>query len=411
MVRLLALLLFLATPALAIDPERREVTVISGRVWDGFEYKEMFLPSSAPEMTILAGQDSAISFATTQEYYWPLSRQVYVDFESQRDVLSGKLRIERDGQLVAEVEEAPFAILYPEGAVNGNGQLLWGAEAAAGFADYEAGERDFNRRFVAAQRANTAYEKALLEAARSGSKAVIPPPPPVPDPSLRLVTRPQPAFRLSLAEGDYRIALVAKGTVLPGTERRLRVITAESRDAVVADIIPEERWTRPIPANSPEARIYARAGGTFYLTLSQASRFAETDYLSIVSPQALAVEGRDLWVRRKPSPIDTLKASSGAEAGDLSRLRLKVEQTSASGFGYVVRPAREGETAELEAFAVEVPGGSTGPVLLSNGAGGFERIVIPVGSRQAGGAFLLALGPLLLWGAARLVGRARRKPG
>lgn len=408
MLRLAVLLLLIAAPARALDPERREATVISGRVWDGFEYKEMFLPSTAPEMTILAGHDSAISYVTTQEYYWPLSRQVHVDFESQRDVLAGRLRIEQDGKLLAEVDEAPFAVLYPEGAVNGDGRLLWGAEAEAAFADHMARERDFNRHFVEAQRANSAYEKALLEAGRSGSKEVVPAPPPVPEPSLRLVTRPQSAFRLALAEGTYRIALVANGAELPGTGRRLRVIAAESRDAVVADIIPEERWTRPIPANGPEARIYARAGSTFYVTLSQATRFAETDYLAIVSPQALAVEGRDIWVRRKPAQIDTLQLWSGPAGQDLSRSRLKVDQTSSSGFGYVVRPARAGETADLEAYAVDIPAGATGPILISGGAGSLERTVIPVGSRQAGLALVLAVAPLLLWCAGWSYRRGRR---
>ena len=134
MIRLLLALLLLATPAWALDPQRHEAVVISARVWDGYQYKETFLPSTAPVLTLMAGRDSAIAFVRTQEYYWPLSRQVYVDLERQREPLAGVLRIEQAGRVVAEVAEAPYAILYPQGAVNGDGSLLWGGAALAGFA-------------------------------------------------------------------------------------------------------------------------------------------------------------------------------------------------------------------------------------------------------------------------------------
>ena len=66
MIRLLIALILFATPAAAIDPERREAIVISGRVWDGFRHVEMFLPSATPLLTVMAGRDSAISFVRTQ---------------------------------------------------------------------------------------------------------------------------------------------------------------------------------------------------------------------------------------------------------------------------------------------------------------------------------------------------------
>jgi hypothetical protein len=117
-------LMLAATPGFALDPERREVTVIGGRLWEGQKFTEVFLPSNAQVLSVIAGQDSAISFVRTQDYYWPLSRQVYVDFESQRDRLSGRLRIQQDGRIIADVEQAPFAIDYPQGAIDGNGRLL-----------------------------------------------------------------------------------------------------------------------------------------------------------------------------------------------------------------------------------------------------------------------------------------------
>lgn len=403
---LLVALALVASPALALDPERREVTVISGRLWEGYQYTEMFLPSDAPTLSVMAGQDSAISFVRTQEYYWPLSRLVYVDFESQRDLVSGLLRIEQNGQTVAEVVEQVYSIDYPEGAVNGNGRLLWGDEAEAGYAAYRQSEIDFNRQFVAAQRAQSAYEQSLLDAARAGSTDPIPEPPPLPKPSLRLVTKPVPGFRIALEPGDYRMSLLMNGTVQPGTERELRVFTVEGQSALVADILPEERWTRPFPSNSTAARIYARAGSTFYLTLAEATRFLETDYLAVTAPQVRASKDRDLWVRRKPSEIGEVTLAQGEVQKTLARTGFKVEQTSSSGFGYSVRPALAGETVDIDAFPISVPVDGIRLRLMADQD--FDREVVPVGSRNGPLAFLLALVPLLSFAVIGLVFRRRR---
>lgn len=404
---LLVALALLASPALALDPERREVTVISGRLWEGYQYTEMFLLSDAPTLSVMAGQDSAISFVRTQEYYWPLSRQVYVDFESQRDPVSGLLRIEQNGKTVAEVVEQVYSIEYPEGAVNGNGRLLWGDEAEKGYAAYRQSEIDFNRQFVEAQRAQSAYEQALLDAARAGSSDPIPEPPPLPKPSLRLVTKPVPGFRIALEPGDYRMSLLMDGIVQPGTERDLRVFTVEGQSGLVADILPEERWTRPFPSNSTAARIYARAGSTFYLTLAEATRFSEADYLSVTAPQARASKDRELWVRRKPSEIAEVMLSQGKVQMTLARTGFKVEQTSSSGFGYTVRPALAGETVDIDAFPISVPVEGV-RLALAAADKGFVREVVPVGSRNGPLALLLALVPLLSFAVIGLVFRRRR---
>jgi hypothetical protein len=173
---------------------------------------------------------------------------------------------------------------------------------------------------------------------------------------MRLVTPPQPGFRVALDPGDYNIILERDGGAVPGTERRLRVVAPPEGRVLVADIVPAERWTRPLASNTPGARVYARPGATFYLTLAEASQFAETDYLPVVRPQAEPVAGRTVWIRRGPAPVEQLDiAWRGGGNGTLLREALKVEQTRGTGFGYRVRAAREDETPDLNAFAVPVP--------------------------------------------------------
>lgn len=346
-------------PASAIEPEQREVVVISARVWEGYEYREVFIPSTHDEMVVVADQPSAISFVRTLEYYWPLSRRVYVDFQRQRDVLDGDLVIRQNGIEVSRRPLGVFSILYPDGAAKGSGELLWDEEARAAYADYQEQESQFIRDHAAARRAHTAYERQLLEAGtrrREGEAPVeIAPPPPLPEPSLRLVTAPAPGFALALDPGTYTIVLEREGRAVAGTERRVRAIGLAGTETLVADIVPSERWTRPLASNTPAARIYARPGAVLYLTLAEASRFDEADYLPVINPQAEPMAGRSVWVRRHPAEVANLAIVWGQSAEALERGPLKVDQTRGSGFGYTVRAAREGETADLDAFSISVP--------------------------------------------------------
>lgn len=399
-----ALLLAIKASAFALEPAQREVVVVSGRVWDGYEYKETFVPSTKDEMSLVAGQDSAIAFVRTLEYYWPLSRQVYVDLRRQRDMLDGEIVVRRDGSEVARHALDVFSILYPQGAVNGNGRLLWGAEAERAYAANQEEERHFAREFATARRAHSDYERRLVEAGRArlrGEAAeAIEPPPPLPEPSLRLVTAPEAGFRLALEPGDYSVVLEREGRPVPGTERRLRVVGLSGMEALVADIVPEERWTRPLAANTSTARIFARPGAVFYMTLSEASHVQEDEYLPVVSPQTEPVPGRSIWIRRRPATVEELQLAWG-DAGSMSLARqpLKVEQTRGSSFGYRIRAARDGEPPDMDAFTINVPsdpsvrrgfivhGGESLPP--------FAREVVVVHPRRAALALGLALLPLV----------------
>ena len=414
----LALMAGLAAPALALEPARRDVIVLSGRVWDGFGFREMFLPSTFPTLHLVSGRDSALSFVGTQEYYWPLSRQVYVDFEAKREDMTGLLEISQNGRHLADVPLTDYAILYPEGAVNGDGQLLWGDDATRAYAAYQEGEKAFARRYVEAQAARTAYERKLIETGAARIKGVpapvLAPPPALPEPSLRLVTKPVPAYRVALPPGAYEMQLLQDGRPVASTRRHLVVADLQGSSVVVGDVIPEERWTRPIASNMGDQRIYARPGATFYLTLTDADRFPETDYIPVVSPQAEAVDGRDTWVRRKPSGIGAVSLALPGSPTAVTLTPLKVEQTDGSGFGYRVRPVHAGEKPDMTAFAIAVPldGAVTEGAVSAVAADGraFHRAIAIVQPRQGTLAFALALMPMVGWACLRFRrGRSRQR--
>lgn len=404
----------------AIEPERRDAIVLTGRVWDGFAFQEMFLPSRSSALHLIAGEDSALSFVGTKEYYWPLSRQVYVDFEAKRQDIDGVLKISKDGKDIAVIHPSPYVIFYPQGAVNGHGQLLWGDAAVAAYRTYQDDERSFNRRYSEALARQTAYEKRLVEAGAARMKGapveIISPPEALPTPSLRLVTAPVRAYRLAVPAGRYDMELYREEQPIEGTARTLYVIDMNGRGVVVADVVPEERWTRPFQSDHPGERIFVRPGSTFYLTLAAADRFQEPDYLSVVSPQTDVVQGRDIVVRRKPADIDVVDVHFGGAKAQASLARFKVEQAAGSGFGYRVRSVKSGEKEDLTAFAVTVP--SDGDIVSgqvstqTSSVSAFTRDVVVVQPRNSGLALGLAFLPLLGWCGVRLrrLGTSRNRP-
>jgi hypothetical protein len=397
----LFLALWLALPVAALEPDRRDVTVIHARVWEGDTYREVFVPSTQPAMTLISGAASALTLVETLEYYWPLSRQVYVDFEARRVPVDAALSILADGVTVAEISQEPWSIVFPEGAIRGRAEILWGEAAIAEYQRHREDEATFNRRMAEAQRAHRAFERRLLEdgsqRAAGAPPEVIPPPPPLPEPSLRLVTPPQPGFRVDLPPGRYDIVFSRDGRALQGIARTLDVVDGTAPLAVVADVVPQERWTRPIPSNTDRARIYARPGASVFLTLSQAAQMDEARYLAATAPQAPVVPGRSLWVRRGEAGIQSLNLAwdAGPAATDIALTAFRVEQTRGSGFGYRIRAAETGETPELHAFAVSVPADravTRGQITAEDS--GFSRDIVIVHPRDARIGFGLALVPI-----------------
>lgn len=346
--------------ASALEPETREAIVLHDRVWEGFSYVENFVPSETEDVLLLADADNALRYVKTLEYFWPLSREVYVAFDTLREELPGELVISQNGVAVAEIGLDDYTIVYPEGMLGGHSRMVWGEEARKAFRDFKRAMADYNRAFAEAQRDRSRYLRELREAAearvKNGETRTVVPPIPEPDPVLGSATEPRSAFRVSLPAGVYEIVLRSDGQAVPETRKTLRVIPVSSTSEVTADVIPEERWTRVLSSNQPSDRVFVGEGKTFYLTLTRSNRFDEAAYARLTRPQALATSGRETWIRREPHDADTIEISwDGGDFVPVARSDFKAEQTQGRNLGYVIRPAAEGERPDLSAFPVAVP--------------------------------------------------------
>jgi hypothetical protein len=104
-----------------------------------------------------------------------------------------------------------------------------------------------------------------------------------------------------------------------------------------------------------------------------------------------------------------LVLSRAASTDALSRAGFRAEQTGGSGFGSMIRPARGGETAGIDAFAVPAPAEGASRLRLSAADGTFAREIVAVGARNGLLALLLALVPLLAFLLGRSAASRRRE--
>ena len=393
----------LAAPAAAIEPQTEEAVVLRNRIYDGHDYKDNFVPSTIDDVYLVDGHDNAVWIIQTLEYYWPLSRQLYVAFDKLNHPLEGTVRITQDGKSVADVGLEDYVVVYPEGTLAGGGRIVWGDEAAAELLHYNAAMTDYSRAVNAAQADRVRYERELKDAAmrtvQGLPKVDVAPPMAVPEPVKLFVTNVDRAYRVNLPPGVYMMDFYQDSLRVVGASKTLRVISPASSSAVTMDVIPEERWTRLLAANTVRDRIFTAPGKAFYVTLNHSDLFDDRDYLRLVSPQGYGEAGRERWVRREPATDADLEFDAGD--GAWQRLALtgyKVRQTQGESLGYVIDPAGPDEMPDLSSYAVHVAGGvAASPPRLrivdkNTGAVLGERLVLVVSPSN----------PWLLWSAALL---------
>ena len=186
-------------------------------------------PASFP---FFAGNDSAISFARTLEYYWPLSRQVYVDFQRQRDLVEGVLC---DSGVTARRSKrrrcGPFRSHYPQGGCARPSRTSVGRECGACPPGAPRGRSEPSRATSLPPAVRTLLMSAVWSRRQRDRQAGEEPVSIEPSAATARAEHepghcpPQPGFRIALEPGDYSLSLEQDGKVVPGTEQRLRVIS------------------------------------------------------------------------------------------------------------------------------------------------------------------------------------------
>ena len=246
---------------------------------------------------------------------------------------------------------------------------------------------------------------------------------PAPEHPGYFVREPDNAFLFNLEPGEYSIRfIIPNGTTLEGSEKRVLVHEKRREKSIGYDVIPADKWTRPVLSQTLASVLYVDGTTDLYLLPYFQDKFNDLYYNKTVRNDARGNPNIMRWVKIQQVPKPLIEVNyPGNRTESFLEQPFYVEQLPGSSFGYKIVPFdTEGEHKDRDPnlIAFHIPLEPTDEVIrfkLSSRdgeqlAGGERQIrIVSKTSLQVIG-LLLALLPLVLMVmvlVARVKGRRR----
>ena len=386
-----ALVLLLGAAGLAAQaPLREEQFVYSIVAFNGRDYAGTFARREADTIYLMADVDNFITARNALVYFWPITGEWKLDLSELDVPFEGTLELAGRGREPRRIGMTPYTYYN----VRGEYELNWkvATEAAAEAVVQHSREliAAYYDAVQAFQRERALYEELLNELAgvitalrREGRDvtALVAEleklqPPAQPEPPDHYVVPPstiQQAFILNLPVGQYDIRfLTAAGEVMEGSERRIVTFARRRAEAVGLEVIPADKWTRPVESTSPASVLYVDGSTDLYVRPFYQQEYNDLFYEKLRRNDAKGNPGLMKWVRIQQVPGAALAVSAGTARSRTAEPRMVqeepfvVEQIPGGALGYRIMPfdpdgAHQGREPALRAF--HVPLSARQPVL------------------------------------------------
>lgn len=418
---LLTQLLSLSTAAQV--PDKRREFIYGVQAYNGLQYHATYYPLNLDTIYFMADVVNIISPRESLVYFWPITNEQLVDWDSLNETVDGTLEIVQRGQVIQTISQTEYVIQYPNGYDSGQVKVHLGEEAHAQYAEFDRQRAAFRDEVAAYYEASVNYRQDLQEQVESGALT---------EENLELPAQP-PAFLffstgvfegipLKLPAGSYQIRLRdGNGQIIPGSERNLVTFTPD-RVGVSYTIIPHEKWTTPEQSDDPSQVLYARSGTMMYLQPVREYEYNQLYFTRLEQPQnTTSSKDRWDWIPHLPINDGTLEILSGGQVIErVERRPYVVRQYTGSALGYEIidqltateERFRE-RSPDFEGYALTVaPGQSSVSIRLVDSNGqvvpGSEREIKLVNTANARSGYLLPILPLavglgvLLWRRSKL---------
>lgn len=378
------LLFLLAAAGLeAQAPLREEQFVYSLVAFSGRDYAGTFARRGADTIYLLADVDNFITARNALVYFWPITDEWKLDLSALDVPFEGALELAGRGREPERIGMTPYTYYNVRGEYELNWAVATGAEAEAAVQH----SRELIAAYYAAvqthQQERALYDELLNELVgvittlrREGKdvtdlvaeleKLKPPPPPEPPDHYVVPPSTVQQAFILNLPVGEYDIRfLTAGGEVMEGSERRIVAFARRRAEAVGMEVIPGDKWTRPVESTSPSAVLYVDGSTDLYLRPFYQQEYNDLFYEKLRRNDAKGNPGLMKWVRMQQVPGATLAVGAGsarlraAEPRMVQEEPFFVEQIPGGALGYRIVPfdldgAHQGREPSLRAFHLPV---------------------------------------------------------
>ncbi len=361
----LLLLLGCAGLALADVPVREEQFVYQILAFNGRDYSGTFARQDADTIYLMADVDNFITARKTFVYFWPITQDWKLDTSVLNVPFEGTLELSGRKKEPEEIGMTPYTYYNVRGEYVLNWKVATGDDADRAWkhyqelmgaywnsvqkyyqqrAVYEAMLNELTSRITKMRERGEDISK-LLEVLK-GLKA--PPEPEYPNEYVVAPVPVQQAFILNLPVGEYRIRFFTReGKIMEGSERRIVSFEKRRAEGIGLEVIPGDRWTRPIESKTPSSVLYVDGSTDLYLRPFFEQEYNDLYYDKMQKNDAKGNPTLMKWVRIQQVPKARIEvtrpAGQGAVNGSAETEMILekpfyVEQIKGAALGYQIVP-------------------------------------------------------------------------
>jgi hypothetical protein len=353
-----AALVLVATLAGAQVPVRQEQFVYSILAFNGKDYTATFTPGDAGTLYLIADVKNFLAAGNVFVYFWPLTKEWKTDtsvldmpFRGTLELTGGRLKEPR------LINRERYTYYNERGEYELNWRVATGYEADRTWLGYQQAMDEYFARMRRYSRDRADYEAKLSELRErisrlrdqgqdaSGLVKALQtlPIPTEPKAPTEYVVPPRPvqeAFVLSLPVGEYRIRFLTEdGSVMEGSERRVVSFRRRRAEGIGLEVIPGDKWTRPVDSTTPSSVLYVNGSADLYLRPFFEQEYNDLFYEKMQRNDARGNPGVMKWVRIQQVPHAGIRfAEPGGQERILAEEPFFVEQLKGASLGYRILP-------------------------------------------------------------------------
>jgi hypothetical protein len=150
----------------------------------------------------------------------------------------------------------------------------------------------------------------------------------------------QKAFILNLPVGEYTIRFFTEdGKIMEGSERRIVAFEKRRAEAIGLEVIPGDKWTRPVESKTPASVLYIDGSTDLYIRPFYQQEYNDLYYEKMRKNDAKGNPTLMKWVRIQQVPRARVEASRrSAESQMVLEEPFYVEQVKGAALGYQIVP-------------------------------------------------------------------------
>ena len=376
---LLAVLVAVAAAAAQGDRhDRQEQLIYSLIVFNGVGYSRTFSAEASGTIYLLAGTDNFLAARKTFVFYRPSEDALKTDTTLLDAALDGVLEISRRyaAPQSLSMQEYTYYRMRADGA--SQWRTATGQDAHLVYRDYADKLRRYRDGLDAYRLDRATYEhmvteleKRIEQRSREGGDTArmeevlrglgAPDRPEFPDEYATAPERVDRAFVVNLPAGRYRVRLVRRdGKVLEGSEKTIVAFGRFGAPTVGYEVIPGDKWNRPVASHSGDSVIYVDGSSDLYLAAYHQHEFVDLYYEKLLRNDARGSPGlrQHVFVQEVPGVRMAVLGADGPTA-TVDRRPYFVERMRTTSLAYRIVPfdpegAHGGREPSLVAFHVDL---------------------------------------------------------